>query len=88
MFKVRLPGDHLNEKWLFTWLSLVMPLVLSSFLLPFSLEMSWMISMTELSQFLEIFLTYSFTCSAWPLMNIVLMFSSRSHLLQEFGARI
>ena len=35
MFNVRLAGDHLYVKWLFTWLSLVMPLVVSCFVLSF-----------------------------------------------------
>ena len=51
MFKVRLPGDHLYGNWLFTFLSLVMPLVVSCFCCPFSHEMSWMRSGTELSKF-------------------------------------
>ena len=55
MLNVRLAGDHLNGKFLFTWLSLVMSLMVS-FLLSFSHEMSWMRSGTELSQFLKVFL--------------------------------
>ena len=35
MFNVRLAGDHLNGKWLFTWLSLVMSLVVSYSVLSF-----------------------------------------------------
>ena len=35
MFKVRLVGDHLCEKWLFTWLSLVMSLMVSYSVLSF-----------------------------------------------------
>ena len=31
MFSVRLADDHLNGKWLFTWLSLVMSLMVSYF---------------------------------------------------------
>ena len=34
MFNVRLVGDHLYEKWLFTRLSLMMSLVVSYFELP------------------------------------------------------
>ena len=58
MFNVRLAGDHLYGKWLFTWLSLVMSVTVSYFvLLFFSQEMSWMRSGTELSQFLRNFLS-------------------------------
>ena len=32
MFNDRLAGDHLYGKWLFTWLSLVLSLVVSFFL--------------------------------------------------------
>ena len=35
MFNVRLAGDHMYGKWLFTWLSLVMSLMVSYFLLSF-----------------------------------------------------
>ena len=35
MLNVRLAGDHLYGKWLFTWLSLMMPLVMSYFLRSF-----------------------------------------------------
>ena len=56
MFKVRLAGDHLYRKWLFTRLSLVISLMVSYFVLSFSYELSWMGSGTELSQFLRIFL--------------------------------
>ena len=35
MFNVRLAGDDLNGKWLFTWLSLVMFLKVSYFVLSF-----------------------------------------------------
>ena len=35
MFTVRLAGDHLYGKWLFTWLSLVMSLMMSYFLLSY-----------------------------------------------------
>ena len=45
MFIVRLAGDHLYGKELFTWLSLVMSLMVF-FVLSFSLDMSWMRSGT------------------------------------------
>ena len=35
MLNVRLAGDHLYGKWLFTWLSLVMYLMVSYFVLSF-----------------------------------------------------
>ena len=56
MFNARLAGDHLYGKRLFTWLSLVVSLIVSCFVLSFSHEMSWKRSGTELSQFLRIFL--------------------------------
>ena len=56
MFNVRLAGGHLYGKWLFTWLSLVMSLMVSYFVLSVSPEMSWMRSGTELRPFLRIFL--------------------------------
>ena len=56
MFNIRLAGDRLYGKWLFTWLSLVMSLMVSYFVLSFSNEMSCMSSGTELSQFPMIFL--------------------------------
>ena len=51
MLNVRLAGDHLYGKLLFTWLSLVVPLMVS-----------WMRSGTEKSQFLTLLLStlYSF----------------------------
>ena len=52
MFNVRLADDHLYGKWLFTWLSLVMSLMVSYFVLSFPHEIFWMRSGTELSQFL------------------------------------
>ena len=65
MFNVRLAGDHLSGKWLFTWLSLVMSLLVSYLWCPFPHEMSWMRSGTELSQFLRIFLpTFVFDSSS------------------------
>ena len=54
MFNVRVASNHLYGKWLFTWLSLVMSLMMSYFVLSFSHEMSWMRSGTELSRFLRI----------------------------------
>ena len=59
MFNVKLAGVHLYRKWLFTWLSLVMSLMVSFFMLSFSHEMSWVRSGTELSQFQRIFLSTS-----------------------------
>ena len=35
MFNVKLAGDYLYRKWLFTWLTLVMSLMVSYFLLSF-----------------------------------------------------
>ena len=35
MFDIRLAGDHLYGKWLLTWLSLVMCLMVSYFVLSF-----------------------------------------------------
>ena len=60
MFYNRPAGDHLNRKWLFTLVSLIMSLVVSYFVLSFSHDMSWMRSGTELSQFLGFF--YLFLC--------------------------
>ena len=53
MLNVRLAGDHLYEKWLFTWLSLVMYLMVSYLCCLFPHEMSWMRYGTKLSQFLR-----------------------------------
>ena len=50
MLNVRLAGDYLYGKWLFTWLSLVMSLMVSYCVLSFfpcPHEMSWMRSGTE-----------------------------------------
>ena len=55
MFGVRLAGDHLCAQWMFTWLSLVISLMLPFLCCPFSHEISWMRSGTELSEFLRIF---------------------------------
>ena len=52
----RLASYHLYGKWLFTWLSLVMSLMASYFMLSFFEGMSWLRSGTELSRFLRIFL--------------------------------
>ena len=41
LVNVRLAGDHLYVKLLFTWLSLVMSLMMSYLCCPFSHEMSW-----------------------------------------------
>ena len=35
MLNVRLAGEHLRGKWLFTWLSLLMSLLVSCFVLSF-----------------------------------------------------
>ena len=56
MFNVRFAGDYLYRKWLFTWLSLVKSLMVLILCCPFTHEMSWIISGTELSQFMTIFL--------------------------------
>ena len=57
MFKVRLAVDHLHAKWLFTWLSLMMSLIVSYFVLSFlPHDMSFHRSGAALSQFLRIFL--------------------------------
>ena len=55
MLNVRLASDHQYGKLLFTWLSLVMSLIVY-FVLYFSHEMSYTRSGTELSQFLIVFL--------------------------------
>ena len=49
MFNARLAGDHLYGKWVLIWLSLVMSLIVSCYVLSFSHEVSWMRSGTELS---------------------------------------
>ena len=56
MLNVRLAGDHLNGKLLFTWLSLVMSLMVSFCAVLFPIEMSWMRAGIELSQCLRVFL--------------------------------
>ena len=56
MFNVRLAGDYLCGERLFTWLSLVIYLVVSCFVLFFFPFFSG----TELGQFLTTFPTYSF----------------------------
>ena len=60
MCSVRLAGDQLYGERLLTWLSLVMSLMVSYFVLSlFPHEMSWMRSGTILSQFLRIVPTFS-----------------------------
>ena len=49
MFNVRLAGDQMYGKLLFTWLSLVISLMVSNLCCPFSHELSWMRSGAELS---------------------------------------
>ena len=56
MLNVRLAAYHQYEKLLFTWLSLMMSLMMS-FCADFSLEIFWMRFGTELSQFLRVFLS-------------------------------
>ena len=56
MLNVWLAADHLYGKRLFTYLSLVMYLMVPYFVLSFSHEMSWMRSGTEMNQFLRVFL--------------------------------
>ena len=46
MLNVRLAGDHLYGKLLFTWLSLVMSMMVSLCVVLSSYEMSWMRSET------------------------------------------
>ena len=41
LLSVRLAGDHLYGKLLFTWLSLVVSMVVSFYAVLFPLEMSW-----------------------------------------------
>ena len=63
MFNVRLAGDDLNGKWLFTWLSLVMFLKVSYFVLSFFprdvLDEIW----DKIESFLENISTYFFMLS-------------------------
>ena len=56
MLNVGLAADHLFGKWLFTWLSLVMSLTVSYFMLSFLPRDAWMRSGTKLSHFLRILL--------------------------------
>ena len=58
MFNVRLAGGHLYGKWQFTWLSLVISLMVGVLFCAvlFPLEISWMRSGSEFSRFLRIFL--------------------------------
>ena len=46
MLNIRLAGDHLYGKFLFTWLSLLMSLMVSFCAVFFPHEMSWMSSGT------------------------------------------
>ena len=73
MFNVRLAGDHLYGKRLFTWLSLVMSL-------PFTHEMSWMRSGTKLSQFLRIFFYLPFHMKACKRMGMKIRTIELSHM--------
>ena len=81
MFIVRLAGGYLYGKWLFTWLSLVMSLMVSYFVLSFSHEMSWMRSGTEFIQFLRIF--------PHTLLNLLTRFSNGKLIIKKmyFGGR-
>ena len=54
MFNVKLGSDHLYGKWLFTWLSLVISLMVSHLVLSFFQRAAWMRSGTKLCQFLRI----------------------------------
>ena len=56
MLNVRLAGDHLYGNKPFTWLSLVMSLLMSLCAVFFSHEMSWVGSGTLLGWFLRVFL--------------------------------
>ena len=56
MLNFRLAGYHVYGKWLFTWLSLLISLVMSFCSVLFSHEMYLKRSGTELSQFLRVFL--------------------------------
>ena len=72
MFNVRLAGDHLYGKWLLTWLSLVISLIVSCFVLSFSHEVSWVKSGAEFSLLLGIFLpTFSL-----PLKELMIFISN------------
>ena len=56
MLNVRLAGDHLYGKLLFTWLSRVMSLMASFCAVLFSHKIYWIRSGTELDLFLRVFL--------------------------------
>ena len=56
MLNIRQAGDHLYWKLLFTWLSLVMYLMVSYCAVFFSHKVSWMRYGIELSQYLGFFL--------------------------------
>ena len=68
MFNVRLADGHLFGKWLFTWLSLLMTLMVSYFMPSFSHEMFWMRSGTEFRQFLGIFVRISAHCLSFHIL--------------------
>ena len=59
MFNVRLACDHLYGKWMFTWLSLVMSLMVSYFVLSFFprdlLDEIWDLTESVLRLFLPTF---------------------------------
>ena len=50
----RIASEHLYVKLLFTWLSLQVSMIVSFCAVPFSHEMSWIRSLTYLSQFLRV----------------------------------
>ena len=79
MLNVRLAGDHLNGKLLFTWLSLVMSLMVSFCGVLFPIEMSWMRAGIELSQCLRVFLP---TLSKLPYGNLSKYWSNSVNLDQ------
>ena len=66
MFNVRLAGEHLYGKWLFTGLSLVMFLMCLVLCCHFSHEISQMWFWTSLSQFLRIFLPMFYCALSLP----------------------
>ena len=59
MVNARLAGDHLYGKLLFIWLALVMSMMVSFLLGPFSYEMSWMIFLDLIESVSDDFLIYS-----------------------------
>ena len=77
MFNVRLTGDHLYGKLLFTWLSLVTSLM-SVLCCPFTNEMSWMISGTELPRAALLFWFYGgFRCGVWLCFVVLVRYKCR-----------